>query len=500
MQENKVYILNPDYSLKYDKKRVIITNKYNDPTYSNFIGFVHPVYAILFSLFDGRKKLGEVIESVSILLKKESSEVSNIVTPLLENEDPLFFNFDNTPFSFPKKLLVKTNGKLPENFEKHNPQEFFIPKDELDLRSWRLYYPLDALFMVNTRCVTDCIYCYADRRNKMDCKIPIKRLKEIIKEAKRLKMRSFDLTGGETFLHEHWEEFLKELAVNDFKPYLSTKYPIGPDIIKKYKDLGLKKIQISIDSIYKEKIMQILNVKEDYYHRLLETFKNLDENDFDIYTNTQLTSVNSDPAHIEALINYLLGLKNIKRINFGAAGYSLYKSEDNYLKYKAPLETVKQVESLVNDLKTKHEGNVNINFSGYSDRNRIINKDVKEKEKNFKERSRCSANFYAFVILPDGKVTICEELYWHPVFIIGDLNKQSIEEIWNSKRALELYNISQDLIRSESMCKKCEEFESCHKYKGVCWKEILYAYGYENWDYADPKCFKATKPQREYYL
>ena len=334
----------------------------------------------------------------------------------------------------------------------------------------------------------------------MDCRIPIERLKEIIWEAKQLKMRSFDLTGGEIFLYEHWEELLKELIGNDFKPYLSTKYPIGLDIIKKCKDLGLKKIQISIDSIYKERIMQILNVKEDYYHQLLETLKNLDENGFDIYTNTQLTSANSDPAHIETLIDYLLKLKNIKRINFGAAAYSLYKSEDNYLKYKAPFANVKQVESLVNDLKTRHAGRININFSGYSDRNRIINKDAKEKEKNFKERSRCSANFYAFVIMPDGKVTICEELYWHPVFIIGDLNKQSIEEIWNSERALTLYNISQEMIRKESMCKKCEEFEPCHKYKGVCWKEILYAYGYENWDYADPKCFKSMKPHREYYL
>ena len=27
-------------------------------------------------------------------------------------------------------------------------------------------------------------------------------------------------------------------------------------------------------------------------------------------------------------------------------------------------------------------------------------------------------------ILPDGKVTICEELYWNEHFIIGDVTKQ----------------------------------------------------------------------------
>ena len=45
-------------------------------------------------------------------------------------------------------------------------------------------------------------------------------------------------------------------------------------------------------------------------------------------------------------------------------------------------------------------------------------------------------------VLPDGKVSACEQLYWHPQFIIGDLKKQSIEEIWNSPKAWELYNLS----------------------------------------------------------
>ena len=27
-------------------------------------------------------------------------------------------------------------------------------------------------------------------------------------------------------------------------------------------------------------------------------------------------------------------------------------------------------------------------------------------------------------VLPDGKVSACEQLYWHPQFIIGDLKKR----------------------------------------------------------------------------
>lgn len=41
--------------------------------------------------------------------------------------------------------------------------------------------------------------------------------------------------------------------------------------------------------------------------------------------------------------------------------------------------------------------------------------------------------------MPDGKVTICEELYWHPHFIIGDLKKQTLKEIWNSQKAKDIF-------------------------------------------------------------
>lgn len=496
MDKNNVYLLNPGYILKKDKKRIIITNQTTGPTVKSFTGFVHPVYAIILSFFDGERKLGEILTALAALLRKEESVLVNIIEPLLENNEWLHFQYDGFYFSFPQNLLLKRDETTVPR--KYSPEEFFIPRHELDLTSVRLNYPLDILFMINTRCVTDCLYCYADRSKKMDCEISLERIKELIREAKALNMRSFDITGGELFLYKHWEELLAELLDNGFNPYISTKCPIEPDTIKKLKKLGIKRIQVSIDSIRKDELMKILTVKEDYVYYLLQTLKNLDENGFEINTNTQLNLINT--GHVDELIDYLLNFKNIKRINIGAAGFSLYKGEDNFLRYRAALEDIKRIESYVNELKEKHQGNVSINFSGYAEGTKILNADKEEKKKSFQERSRCSGNFYAFFILPDGKVTICEELYWHPAFIIGDLTKQSIMETWNSTRASELYNISKDMVKEESACKTCDEFVQCHKYKGVCWKEILYAYGYENWDYPDPKCPRAQKPLREYYL
>jgi hypothetical protein len=41
---------------------------------------------------------------------------------------------------------------------------------------------------------------------------------------------------------------------------------------------------------------------------------------------------------------------------------------------------------------------------------------------------------FAFCILPDGQVTICEEQYWQPNFIIENILTNTIDEIWQSKK------------------------------------------------------------------
>ncbi|MDR0546598.1 MAG: SPASM domain-containing protein, partial [Dysgonamonadaceae bacterium] len=70
-------------------------------------------------------------------------------------------------------------------------------------------------------------------------------------------------------------------------------------------------------------------------------------------------------------------------------------------------------------------------------------------------------------MLPDEQTTICEELYWSPKFIIGDVTTQSIIEIWNSEKATKLYNLSQSDFRVTSACKYCPDFNFCRSRLGV---------------------------------
>ena len=101
IRQDDIYVFNPDYLLKPDKNRILITRRSNDPRVNDFVGLVHPVYAILLSLFDGEKELSGVIGTASAILKKETDVITKIVSPLIENEESLYFRFDDREYRLP---------------------------------------------------------------------------------------------------------------------------------------------------------------------------------------------------------------------------------------------------------------------------------------------------------------------------------------------------------------------------------------------------------------
>jgi radical SAM protein with 4Fe4S-binding SPASM domain len=331
-----------------------------------------------------------------------------------------------------------------------------------------------------------------------ECFIPIKRIKELIQEAKKMRLRAVDLCGGEVFLYKNWEILLQELVDNGFMPYISTKVPLNENTIRKIKEIGITGIQFSIDTLEKEILKKLLHVNNDYKNSLLNSLKLMKQYDLKIAVNAQITSLNQEISGIKNLLDFLLTFENLYSIRVGAIGSSLYKSEENYKKFAPSLAKMSEIREIINQYKEENK-HIFIAMSGYISEKDILRK-PEEKEKSFLKRARCSGNFYTFVILPNGDVTICEELYFHPRFIIGNIQKQSIEEVWNSEKALGLYHLSKDGVREDSICKNCDQFEPCHKYRGVCWKQVIGAYGMDQWDYPDPRCPKAPKPERRIWL
>ena len=111
-------------------------------------------------------------------------------------------------------------------------------------------------------------------------------------------------------------------------------------------------------------------------------------------------------------------------------------------------------------------------------------------KRKFFSRSYCSGLFSSLFILPNGKVTMCEELYWYPKFIVGNILEQPLNDIWNSEAVLNLYYLNQSKISDESPCKTCKDYETYRIPKQVCYRDIVRKHVTKHWDYPDVNCPK----------
>ncbi|MDR2206079.1 MAG: radical SAM protein [Flavobacteriaceae bacterium] len=478
----KKIILNPAYILKPDDGRVLFMDKESvrseegDEGYS---AFIHPIIAVVLNSMDG-SYIQDCIKEASDILNVETDIVYNFIENLIGNKERYSLNYDGISYVFPKNTLILFDNDKYNKREKIDVEKLIYEK--LDLRIKRHFTPTDITLMVNTICATDCIYCYADRRVKMNCKIPFERIKELIHESKQFNARSFNILGGELFLYKQWRELLSELNKNNYSPYISTKVALTDKEILDLKNIGIHDIQISLDTLVPSHMKDILKTKDSYLEKIKHSLILFEQYNIPVIIHTIVNSKNDNVEDIKSVYEFIKNLKNIKLWRIDLAESSLYH-QNSFENFKADYSKIEQLYNFVK------EKNFPINYDGIAP----IKKEeltFKERFDNFKNRSMCSAHYSHLFIMPDGKVTSCEEFYWHPNFLLGDVIKNSLLEIWNSEKISYLYNIPQKDIPIDSLCSSCSDYEQCRSLRQVCYRDIMKSHGKDKWYYPDVKCPK----------
>jgi radical SAM protein with 4Fe4S-binding SPASM domain len=432
----------------------------------------------MLSFFSKPITFSEATKKIADYFNISSSAVAKLLEPLVCSENTYSFDYDGIIQLFPPNIIIDIKNTSVESSE-YFPSQFAY--DEINLQQERFFKsPYGITFMVNNKCATDCVYCYADKKTKSSV-LPIDKIENIIKEAFKLETISFNVVGGEFFLYENWKSMLDILLRHNYKPRLiSTKIPLNQKEIDTFAQYGIP-LQISFDSMNTNSLKQILNVGSTYLDKIKKTITSLDTAGINFQVATVLTKFNDDITTLSELYDYLKQFGNLQRWEIRVGFKSLYSREEfEYIKIQK--EKINIIDKWVKSKIT--EKKVNILWSAD-----VSNKYFKTaKGSKYFEGSRCSANYSHMVVLPDGKVTICEQLYWNPRFIIGDLTTQTIEEVWNSPRALELAFPKKESFKDESICKKCSIFADCYEYHNKCYVDVIKGYGDENWDYPDPRC------------
>lgn len=486
MHNEYKYILNPAYFLRNDKKRSVI-GTFDFPNISqdfydkNTLNIIHPFHAQMLSFFNGERTLRECIDSISNYFDIKIDEVEAFIENYIENPKGITILYNSHYYFLPKNLLIENRNYTRS--EVYQVEDFII-NDELDVSSIRLFKPTKLIVETNLNCYTDCEYCYADRHNPRASElIPIERLFEIVDEARKLKIPSIELNGGEVLLHPRANDLLIYLDKNGYNPFISTKIPLTREKLLYLKSINFTRIQISIDTLDEAELCRRLRVKTGYLNKILHTMCDLDDLEFNWQVNIVLTTNNVNlQKHIEPLITKLISFKKLQSIKFAPVGFPMYKEKLLFEKIRPTISELDAIEKYIQKIDSLTDIELIYDIPTCTNAYRLPNIE------DFKNRNRCVANQSGMVILPNGDVTICEELYWHPHFIIGNILHSSVDEIWNSEKARALFFINQEDLNPISGCAECKIFSECRHDKGVCWKMITMAYGMDNWDYPDPSC------------
>ena len=488
----KTLLFNPEYHLRQDGNRVIL---FSDDEVSEiaqeWFSFIHPYQAMMLSFFNGQEPYQQEIMACAEFFRLSYGAMRSVIRRFTGKTQWFTVRSGNHYLNFPRNVLIETEQGEAQRSDRYSPLDFKYMGDP-DYSTYRLVFPMTINIELTMRCYADCIYCYANKHLQDRSMLSLADIERFVREAKAGGVFNIDINGGDVVLHPHIREILHILVDNGYKPLVSTKTVLEKDFIDYVRSLGQVRLQLSLDAANPAILREMIGVGEDYLPRVACSLAYLSEIGMPININAVITRHNADLSEIRRLLDFVSQYSAVRELRFNPCGYSLYKS--NYAEIVLTAEQMQDVSDAIEQMAPNYPL-LSIKFSSFDKSDEY---EDGHKAAQFKHRALCTGGTRNAVLLPNGDMTICEELYDHPAFILGNVRHSSIADVWNSDKALKLYRTP---IRatSSSACGKCPELQQCRTGCGVCWKMVLMAYGKDNWDYPDPRCPKAPPPFHHFY-
>ena len=471
--------IDPELILRQDVDRAVLLTRSSPLSDRSSIFIpIHPAEAVILCLLDGHHTLQEIGDMWANLSDKprdvayrEVYRTMEICTTGRRGED---------------RIIMEATEDLLPLLRSYDPLHFIIPSDKVNLKERRLRIPYTVYYLPTLFCPHHCVYCYAKTSIHPESHpLEVQRLRELFAEARSLGVEAIQMSGGEVFTRPDIFQVIEAAREEDLAVDIPTKMWVSLDAACRFRDLGIRIIQVSLDSANPEVLDRMVGVKN-HHRAMFTTLENLRAAKLQVRINTVLTPHNLHT--VGHLLRYLGELGNVYRVSLTPYGRSLFRHDDGLFVDEQQLLIVEQTVATFRD----RYPHMPVAVTGAP----VKRPETEEqRQQAWKERAFCTGNRDGFIILPDGRVTVCEELYDHPAFLIGDLKRQSIMEMWRSSQAKALLYPDQNSV-PDGPCKTCETFVECNSIRGRCWRDILKSYGADHPHWPDPKCPKAPRGNR----
>ena len=211
--DEQIYILNPDYHFKNDIHRMLMysTNQVQPYSAQDWTSPVHPIQAQILHSFCEPHPMSWHYEDLGGRYGLSPQQVEKMIGQYVENEESVYTELGEDKIVFPKNVLLHYDKVAKKYTGKRNDNVDFSCQN-IDMKSERLYTGPQAMtLMMTSHCVTNCKYCYADRKTPYT-PMPTEDILRIIEEAQAMRMSYIDVIGGEVFCHRDWARIIRKLV------------------------------------------------------------------------------------------------------------------------------------------------------------------------------------------------------------------------------------------------------------------------------------------------
>jgi cyclic pyranopterin phosphate synthase len=206
---------------------------------------------------------------------------------------------------------------------------------------------------VTDRCNLRCQYCMpAHGIDIVDRKelLTFKEMYRITRVLSELGVNKVRLTGGEPFVRKGFVDFLEMLDFNDLleEINITTNGVLISKHLDKIEQLKVKSINLSIDSLKKDKFAEI--TRRDVFDEVYQTLEMLEKSSLNLKLNIVVQSgINTDEIidFVELTRDKNIAVRFIEEMPFNGVGQKDVKEVWNYTKILSEIESKFDIEKLV---------------------------------------------------------------------------------------------------------------------------------------------------------
>lgn len=387
--------------------------------------------------------------------------------------------------------VIAMSGQLTPYVKKYDPMEFVEAPPE-GAEQKRLAGPLSLNLMFSNDCQTSCAYCYAQRRKIPPSRhLSTERWLEIFREARALGMEQVSLSGGDPLFRKDSLTLIAELIRLKMLFLLSTKCHVTRDMADRLAEIGMnepvnqytREIQLSMDGP-DEETADVLAGSPGYFHRAIDSIRNLAERGLNLRVKAVLTPLNA--PRVYEWVKLMAGL-GVEKLSVAAYNRTFYRHDDSLFLNKEDRELVGEQ---CRRARADFPG-IELRMTGIDP---ALAQDIPpfpptpasplvaaapaptDKAGRWQERAHCSGGRSSMTITPDGKVVLCDTIPQEGIFVVGDVSVQSVMEVWNSRKLLEFAYPPLERFMG-SACHDCSDLDQCRSKAGYCFRDTYFNYG-----------------------